>query len=293
VITWRTPRSAGISLPVSLELPASVHNLTEPTVHEFDDSILERRLVAFPSGTVDGARIDFVGLQATITDVLVRIVATDGTQKTLLVHPSQPWLVVAASPSRTDVATSYLRLGIEHILGGVDHLLFVLAILLLVKGWRRVLATVTAFTVAHSLTLAAAVLGFVHVPQKPVEACIALSIMFVAAEIIHAGRGERSLTLRAPWIVAFAFGLLHGLGFAGALSAIGLPQHAIPVALLFFNVGVEVGQLLFITTVFAFFAATRLASQRAQTLLGGMQRAAPYAIGGVAAFWVIQRVVAF
>ena len=137
-------------------------------------------------------------------------------------------------------------LGIQHILSGVDHLLFVLGLLFLVGSWRRLVATVTAFTLAHSITLAAATLGLVHVPQTPIEAAIALSVMFVAAEILHQASGRPGLTARAPWVVAFIFGLLHGFGFAGALREVGLPQSDIPVALLFFNVGVEVGQLMFI-----------------------------------------------
>jgi hydrogenase/urease accessory protein HupE len=204
-------------------------------------------------------------------------------------------------PSRIEVARTYLKLGIEHILGGIDHLLFVLALLLLVRGWRRVLATVTAFTVAHSLTLAAATLGFVQVPQKPVEAVIALSIVFVAAEILRLrGRpdGAASVSARWPWIVAFTFGLLHGFGFAGALGEVGLPPNAIPVALLFFNVGVEVGQLLFIGAVFAVVACARWIMRRLDVAFpprpAELLRALPaYAIGSVAMFWVIQRIALF
>ena len=147
------------------------------------------------------------------------------------------------------MAGVYLKLGVEHILFGVDHLLFVLALLIITDGTMRLIKTVTAFTVAHSITLTAATLGFVHVPQPPVEATIALSIVFVAAEIVHQRGGREGITARAPWVVAFTFGLLHGFGFAGALSEIGLPQGDIPLALLFFNVGVEVGQLLFIAAV--------------------------------------------
>ncbi len=154
---------------------------------------------------------------------------------------------------------TYFVLGVEHILLGIDHLLFVLGLLLLVGSPKRLIVTVTAFTVAHSITLAAATLGFVHVPQAPVEAVIALSVMFVAAEILRAAQGRASLTARAPWLVAFVFGLLHGLGFAGALREVGLPQTDIPLALLFFNVGVEVGQLAFIAAVVAVLAVvTRL-----------------------------------
>ena len=162
------------------------------------------------------------------------------------------------------------------------------------KGTGRLIATVTAFTVAHSLTLAGATLGFVHVPGPPVEAAIALSIVFVTAEIVHSRQGRTGLTERLPWIVAFTFGLLHGFGFASALSEVGLPQSAIPVALLFFNVGVEIGQLFFIASIFAAIALARRVTQR----IGVSQpawawRVPPYAIGSVAAFWIIQRISVF
>ena len=185
-------------------------------------------------------------------------------------------------------------MGIEHILGGVDHLLFILALMILVKGTRRLIATVTAFTVAHSITLAGATLGFVHVPRQPVEAAIALSIVFVACEIVHAREGRLGWTERWPWIVAFAFGLLHGFGFAGALSEVGLPQTAIPVALLFFNIGVEIGQLLFIAAILSIMALARwLIRRTAIPKPVWAWRVAPYSIGGVAAFWMVQRIAAF
>jgi hydrogenase/urease accessory protein HupE len=293
-VLWRTPVLAGMRMPVVLKLPDDMRNLKEPVVQELSDSLLERRWIdAGPNGLA-GKRIEFPGLQLTITDTLVRFEMLDGRKGTALVHPSQPRLELAASQTRWAVAGAYLRLGVEHIWGGIDHLLFILALLLLVRGWRRVVATVTAFTVAHSITLAAATLGFVHVPQKPVEATIALSIVFVAAEIIRSRRGLVGLTEKAPWVVAFTFGLLHGFGFAGALSEVGLPQNAIPVALLFFNVGVEVGQLLFIASVFAVvILARQVASRITLPKLAWAWRLSPYAIGSVAAFWVIQRIAAF
>ena len=211
-----------------------------------------------------------------------------------IAHPSQPWFELAGAPSKLHVAGAYLRLGIEHIWSGVDHLLFILALMILVKGTRRLIATVTAFTVAHSITLAGATLGFVRVPQQPVEACIALSIVFVASEIVHARQGRQGWTERWPWIVAFTFGLLHGFGFAGALNAVGLPQTAIPVALLFFNVGVEIGQLLFIAAILSIMALGRwLIRRTAIPQPAWAWRVAPYSIGGVAAFWMIQRIAAF
>jgi hydrogenase/urease accessory protein HupE len=218
----------------------------------------------------------------------------DGRAWTTLAHPSQPWFELAGAPSKLHVAGAYLRLGIEHIWSGVDHLLFILALMILVKGTRRLIATVTAFTVAHSITLAGATLGFVRVPQQPIEACIALSIIFVASEIVHARQGSQGWTKRWPWIVAFTFGLLHGFGFAGALNAVGLPQTAIPVALLFFNVGVEIGQLLFIAVILSIMAlACWIVRRTAIPQPLWAWRVAPYSIGGVAAFWMIQRIAAF
>jgi hypothetical protein len=157
-----------------------------------------------------------------------------------------------------------------------------------------VVATLTAFTATHSLTLTAAAMGWVYVPSAPVEACIALSILFVASEIVRSRQGRAGLTERWPWVVSFTFGLLHGFGFAGALSEVGLPQKAIPVALLFFNVGVEVGQLLFILGVFGLWIlGKRIAARIVLPRPVWAWRVPPYAIGSVAAFWFIQRLAAF
>jgi hydrogenase/urease accessory protein HupE len=293
-VLWRTPVLAGMRLPVVLSMPGDVKNLKEPVVQELADSLLERRWIDAGANGLAGKRIQFTGLQLTITDVLVRVEMLDGRTWTTIAHPSQPWVQIAASQTWLGVAGAYLRLGIEHIWSGIDHLLFILALMILVKGTRRLVATVTAFTVAHSITLAAATLGFVHVQQKPVEACIALSIVFVASEIVHARQGWQGWTERWPWIVAFTFGLLHGFGFAGALNAVGLPQTAIPVALLFFNVGVEIGQLLFIAAILSIMALARWLSKRAAIPQPAWAwRVAPYSIGGVAAFWMIQRIAAF
>ena len=293
-VLWRTPVLAGMRLPVVLTMPGDVKNLKEPVEQELADSLLERRWIDAGATGLAGKQIQFTGLQLTITDVLVRVEMLDGRTWTAIAHPSQPWVQIAASQTWLGVAGAYLRLGIEHILGGIDHLLFILALMILVKGTRRLVATVTAFTVAHSITLAAATLGFVHVPQKPVEACIALSIVFVACEIVHARQGWQGWTERWPWIVAFTFGLLHGFGFAGALNAVGLPQTAIPVALLFFNVGVEVGQLLFIAAILSIMALGRWLIRRAAIPQPAWAwRVAPYSIGGVAAFWMVQRIAAF
>jgi hydrogenase/urease accessory protein HupE len=234
------------------------------------------------------------GLAQTSTDVLVRFDFADGVNEARRLTPGNPSFTVPIQPSRLEVARTYFLLGVEHILSGIDHLAFVLALLILVKGMRRLIITVTAFTIAHSLTLAGATLGFVHMPGPPIEAAIALSIVFVASEIIHSRQGKPGLTENYPWVVAFTFGLLHGFGFAGALSEIGLPQNSIPIALLFFNVGVEIGQLLFIACVFAVIALARHIARRINVPQPAWAWAVPpYAIGGVAAFWVIQRIAAF
>ena len=246
-----------------------------------------------PGGMV-GKAVEFPGVARTRVDVLVRLVRSDGTAQLARILPGDPRFVVSASPGQFEVVRTYTVLGIEHILTGVDHLLFVLALVLLVKDRRKLVFTITAFTLAHSITLALASLGVLKVPGPPVEASIALSIVFVASEIIHARQGRPGLTQRYPWVVAFTFGLLHGLGFASALAQVGLPPLAIPTALLFFNVGVEIGQLLFITAVLGvMWLARRIARRARLPAMPGLWRIVPYAIGGVASFWLFERMAAF
>lgn len=288
-VLWRTPLNAGLRLPIVLKLPADAHNVTDPAIRELPDSLVEVRIVKVDGGLA-GKRIEFVGLENTITNVLVRVHLLDGTDSTTLVLPSQPWMELDGSRGFLSVAGSYTLLGIEHIGFGIDHLLFVLALLIITNGTMRLIKTVTAFTVAHSITLALATLGFVDVPSAPVEAIIALSIVFVALEIIRRREGRDGIASRAPWIVAFTFGLLHGFGFAGALSEVGLPQNHIPAALLFFNVGVEIGQLAFIAVVLGLIALVRRIPVRPPRWA---ELIPPYAIGSAAMFWVVQRIAAF
>jgi hydrogenase/urease accessory protein HupE len=269
-----------------LKLPDDVRDAREPIIQQLADSILERRSIATGPDGLSGRRIEFPGLQLTITDVLVRVELEDGRKWTEIARPSRPWIAFDAAQTRWGVAGSYLVLGIWHILLGADHLLFVLGLLLIVDGRWKLLKTVTAFTLAHSLTLAAATLGHAEVPVPPVEAAIALSILFLGPEIVRRWRGESSFTIRHPWVVAFAFGLLHGFGFAGALLGIGLPQRELPLALVSFNVGVELGQLGFI--------AVLVGLERAAWALGlhppRWVRFLPgYAVGSLGAFWTLQR----
>ncbi|ANY84881.1 HupE / UreJ protein (plasmid) [Microvirga ossetica] len=290
-LLWRTPLLSGMPLPVRLGLPANVRNVTAPAQRELPDSVVERRLVTVDGGLA-GRRIDFIGLQGTITDVLVRTQTLDGDHSTTLVRPSRPWIDIEAAQGPLTIAGAYISHGVEHILLGFDHLLFVLALVLIVRDWRVLLWTVTAFTLAHSITLSLATLGFAQVPGPPVEATIALSILLLTYEIVRIGRGEASLTARWPWVVAFSFGLLHGFGFAGALTELGLPKGDIPLALFSFNVGVELGQLAFIAVVLGVIALARRLP-----LPGLVQRyaltATTYALGGLAAFWFVERVAGF
>ena len=268
--------------------------VTTPVRSSFATGTAVQRWRVHAEGGLAGKAIEFANLPASRIDVLVRVERSDGTTQLGRVLPVEPRFVVTASPGVFEVVQTYTVLGIEHILMGVDHLLFVLALLILVQGTRRLIATITAFTLAHSLTLFAATLGWIHIPGPPVEAVIALSIVFVAGEIVHARQGRPGLTRRYPWIVAFAFGLLHGLGFAGALAEVGLPPLSIPTALLFFNVGVEIGQLVFIAAVLAVTSAgRRIARSLTFSPPPWLWRVPPYAIGGMASFWVVQRVAAF
>ena len=292
-VVWKTPAVKSQPMAITARLPENCDPRI-PVQPIWDGAAYVARWTAHCVGGIEGGVIQIDGLDQTSTDVLVRYDFADGAAEARRLTPGDPSFTVPTQPSNLEVVRTYLLLGIEHILSGFDHLLFVLALLLLVTGVRRLVATVTAFTIAHSLTLAGATLGFVNIPGPPIEATIALSIVFVASEIIHGRRGNPGLTKRFPWAVAFTFGLLHGFGFAGALAQIGLPQASIPMALLFFNVGAEVGQLLFIALVLATIALARQIMRRFSVPRPTWIWAVPpYAIGSIAVFWVIQRVAAF
>jgi hydrogenase/urease accessory protein HupE len=289
-VFWKVPgQGENMRLGIYVELPDGSTNVTAPQASMGNNAFSERWTVKRTGGLTSGT-IRIAGLTATMTDVLVRLERLDGSAQVTRLTPSSPSFVVEAAPRALEVARTYSLLGVEHILTGIDHLLFVLALLIITGGGWKLVKTVTAFTISHSLTLTAATLGFVHVPQRPVEAVIALSIVFVAAEIIRIYRGLESITARAPWLVAFSFGLMHGLGFAGGLSEAGLPVGHVPTALLFFSGGVEAGHFMFIGVVLGGIALVRrirIPSPRWAQLVP------PYAIGSVAMFWVVQRIALF
>jgi hydrogenase/urease accessory protein HupE len=288
-VLWKTPMAGNLRLALEPEFSGEFVNVTPVVTRRVRDAAVQTWRVEART-PLRGQTLTIRGLETTLTDTLVRIDFADGSQWVKRLTAQAPATTIPVSPTTTAVAAEYLKLGVLHILLGVDHLLFVLALLLLARNFTELVKTITAFTVAHSITLALAALGFVHVPQAPVEAAIALSILFVAAEILRARRGHVGLAFRAPWLVAFAVGLLHGFGFAGALAEVGLPEGHIPFALLFFNVGVELGQLAFIVTVLAGLAAVR---RLRFTVLRWSALWTPYAIGSLAMAWLIQRVAAF
>lgn len=288
-VTWKVPLFQGAPLYIRPVLPPNVEAVTPVTTRPVPGAELKQWSFKAEGGLA-GQPIAIRDLDKTLTDVLVRIQWLDDTSHTFRLTPSNSEATIPERPSRGAISATYFSLGVEHILGGIDHLLFVLALLIIVQGVRLLVQTVTAFTIAHSITLALATLGFVHVPSAPVEAVIALSIVFVAAEILHGRMGRPGLAQRYPWVVASTFGLLHGFGFAGALAELGLPQSAIPLALLFFNLGVEAGQLLFIAAVLV---ALALVNRTRVKWPAWSEAVPPYVIGSMAMFWVIQRVSSF
>ncbi len=237
-------------------------------------------------------RLSFMGLGSKQSVAMIRVFPAEGPLQAYTVSAANPIVTVARDPGKDiaawlDLANTYVNLGIDHILRGIDHLLFVLGLIWLVRGPWMLIRTITAFTIAHSLSLAAATFGWVGVPERPLNAAIALSIVFVGVEIVKLQRGEAGLTARYPWFVAFAFGLLHGLGFATALTTLGIPQMVLPFALLFFNIGVEIGQIAFVLVVLALMWAHR----QSQATLPRWGDALPaYVIGSVASFWFLLRV---
>ncbi len=288
-VLWKVPARGEFRLALDVALPETCADASPRTASDAGTAIATRWKTRCDGGLA-GHTIAIDGLRGTVTDVLVRIEGNDGTVQTARLTPDAPDLMVSAAPGAFETARTYFELGTEHILLGIDHLLFVLALLLLIGDLRTLIGTITAFTVAHSITLAAAALDWTRVPQPPIEAAIALSIAVVAAEILRAERGEKDLTIRYPWLIAFAFGLLHGFGFGGALREIGLPQTDVPLALLAFNLGVEAGQLLFVAVVLIVGLIVRRLIELPSV---PPRRWAGYAIGCVAGFWFVERVTGF
>ncbi len=292
-VRWRLPQMQGAAPAVVPKLPAACVSMGPVRTDNLPGARLQRWTVQCSPELAAGQDLAFEGLAATAIDVVVRLAWRDGTVTSLLARPGAPQVRLGPEPASPALAaSSYFALGVEHILGGIDHLLFVLCLLLLIPGKAALFKTITAFTLAHSLTLAASALGWVLVAGPPVEATIALSIVFLARELALRNAQHR-LTARHPWAVAAVFGLLHGFGFAGALAEVGLPQADIPTALLLFNLGVEAGQLVFVVTVLTLLALVRRMPRPMRWRATPWLAQAPvYAVGAVAGLWFLQRLPA-
>jgi len=288
-ILFKTPMRGDARLSLTARFSGDVQALTPVIAQMTGDAIVQTWQIRALS-PLAGQELLIDGLESTMTDALVRVEFAAGESWTGRLTPNAPRAVIPASESAWSIAKAYFGLGVEHILLGIDHLLFVLGLILLTPNIRELIKAITAFTLAHSITLAAATLGFVHVPPAPIEAAIALSIVFVAVEIVHARQGQIGIAARMPWLIAFIFGLLHGFGFAGALSEVGLPDGHIPLALLFFNLGVEAGQLVFVAAVLGLTFLLRSVWSRWP---GWSRLVSPYAIGIMAMLWVFERVGTF
>jgi hypothetical protein len=285
-VLWKQPAAGDLALALHPSLSSGWLGPQSATMTRSDTYLILQWTIQPPHASLEDQRLTIEGLDHTVTDTLVRVVRANGSEATWILKPTDPTLIIPRAESASLPTGSYLQLGVMHIWTGLDHLLYVLGLVLLVRSRANLLKTITAFTAAHSLTLAAATLHFVSVPPAPIEALIALSIVYVAVELVHLHRGCEGLAYRCPWLVAFAFGLLHGFGFAGALAQAGLPAQNIPLALLFFNIGIELGQLTFVTGVLiAAHVVLRLTPRSAAVVA----RLTPHAIGTVAAFWLIDR----
>lgn len=285
-VFWKVPARGDQRLGLYAILPETCESPREPVRQIDEGAYVERWSVLCPNG-LKGGIILIDGLQATFTDTLLRIEYAGGATEVARLTPERPEVTLAGAQGRLQVAWTYLILGVDHILMGIDHLVFVLALVLLIRDRWSLVKTITAFTIAHSITLAGVTLGLFSLPQAPVEVVIALSIAFVARELLLERAGEVRLSARIPWLVAFAFGLLHGFGFAGALQETGLPQTDVPLALVAFNLGVEAGQLLFVAVVLVLFFVLR----RVPRLQFALARTlAAYAIGTISMVWLVSRV---
>ncbi|MDU8944280.1 HupE/UreJ family protein [Ovoidimarina sediminis] len=291
-VIWRAPDLSGRPMPIDVVLPRNCTNGTPPPP-VFDGRAWTTGWVATCPGGLEGGAIAIEGLDRTRTDTLVRYELQPGRAQVYRLTSAETAFTVPENPGVIDILWSYIGLGVTHILEGVDHLLFVFALMLLIRGRSRLFWAVTAFTGAHSITLAAASLGWLNVPPPPVEAVIALSIVFLAYELSLPPEARDPVAGRYPWVVSFAFGLMHGLGFAGALREIGLPEGDIPLALFSFNVGVEIGQILFIILVLALRAAALRLYPQIKTRTDPLTRVASYGIGSTASFWMIDRIAGF
>lgn len=286
-VLWKQPSQGLMAVALRPRISGGLIDRAPDSVAAAENFEIHRwQGVGLNGAGLEARKVRIDGLERTITDTLVLIHLKNGDQTQQVLTPAAPEFAINAHAGAA--VPAYLQLGVEHILTGIDHLLFVFGLLLLSSGWRQLLRTVTAFTLAHSITLALTALKLISVNPALIEAMVAYSILFLAVELVRKQRGKHGLTQRKPWLVAFGFGLLHGAAFAGALKKIGLPEGNIPLALALFNAGVEVGQLVFVGFALALlWALQRLRWPEAAPRLAWS--ASSYAIGSFAMFWFLER----
>lgn len=287
-VTWRRPVFPGNVLTIEPQFSPGVSRVSSQPVRDEGTFTREQFVLRGAPRLWSGCRIALEGDSPGGVEVLVRMELVNGQKQVAVLRTAAASFAVPAHPGPWQAAASYFRLGLDHILQGVDHLLFVLGLLLLVPDVRTLVKTITAFTVAHSITLGIATLGYARAPLIPLNAAIALSIFFLGPEIVRKQRGETSLTIEHPWVVSFLFGLFHGFGFASGLTALGLPREEVPFALLLFNLGVEFGQLCFVFLVLGFVRGARVFKIAWPRWVEALPS---YTVGGLGAFWAIQRTV--
>ena len=285
-VRWTTPRLRPVGVELRPELPPHCEAQGEPAVGGDAVRVTLGWSVDCGERGLVGQLLRVHGLERSRTETLLRVELADGRLIRALLRGSDPDFTVPERVRPLAVAADYVTLGFRHILAGLDHLLFILGLMLLVQGVRMLVLTVTAFTVGHSITLSLAALGFVSFPSRIVELAIAASILVLAVELARGPHAEGSALRRRPWAVALLFGLLHGLGFAGALAEVGLPAEEIPLALLSFNVGIELGQLVFVAAVLLMRPAVQPLARRGP---GWLPQLPAYGIGSLAAYWCIVR----
>lgn len=290
-VRWKTPaQNEIVVMPIRPVFPAG-SEMIRPLVSTYavGSAVMVGQIRV--RGGLEGKAIRFDGLADTGNQALVRFIRMDGSEDLYKVAPTDPELTIPKDPDSISISGRYTQLGIEHIWFGFDHLLFVTALFMLVANLRTLFWTITSFTLAHSITLALVTLDFIRVPVPPVEAFIALSIVFVAVEVVRKAQGHLTIASRKPWLVAFTFGLLHGLGFASALAQIGLPHNNVPLALLFFNIGVEIGQVVFVAALLGLSMLARRVARPVQLSTGRLVSC--YGIGGMASYWLFERIAGF
>ena len=288
-VTWKTPMTRIPGREMRPRLPSFCQPVDLPTLGREKTGIVERWEVECGGRSLEGATIEVEGIERARTDVLLRVGFADGRSFRTVLRPASPSFVVPERERARDVLQAYVRLGFQHILSGIDHLLFVLGLIVLVKGGRKLIGVITAFTLGHSVSLSLAALGLIHIPAMPVDVLIALSIFILGVELLRDPEEKPGLVRRYPWAMTTGFGFLHGLGFAGALVEVGMPDGEIPLALFSFNVGIEIGQLLFVFVVLLNRTALRFLDFHWPQW---STRATAYAVGSLAAFWLVDRFVA-